>query len=122
VQLELPGVTTEAGVQITVFTATDDTTVMLPPLDVIDIGPPEIDAPRELVSEIDVPVVTLGESVTFTVAIRPLETTLAFNPSSRHIFDPGPLAQEMDLTAEVAAGPGTTTMDTMSEEEYVSVH
>ena len=86
--MELPGVTTELGLQASVPTASGGRIVMLPPLPVIKTKLPEVEAPSVLVSEIDVPVVTLDESVTFTVATTPFEMVLVFNPESRHIYDP----------------------------------
>lgn len=95
---------------------------MLPPVPVIEIGVPDVEAPNVFVSEIEVLVVTLGDSVTLTVATTPLATTLSFNPASRHVYDPALPEQKRDLPAAVAAGPATTLMDAMFEEEYVSVH
>ena len=121
-QVDLAGVITDAGLQISALTAKGATIVMLPPLDVVEIGVPDNEAASALTIEMDVPVVTLGERVTFTVATTPFDRTLLFSPESRHIYAPVLAEQEIDLPAALAAGPGTAVIDTISEGEYVRVH
>ena len=116
-QLVLPGVTTDAGLHAKVLSASDGRTVMLPPVEVIAISPPIVEAPMALVSEIDVPVITLGESATFTVATTPLEMRFWFNPDSKHMYDPALPEHSTVLPAAVAAGPATTLIDAMSDDE-----
>ena len=86
-QTELAGVMKDEGLQVSVFTARGNKpmAVTVPPVAVTEIGPPNGDAPSVSASEIEVLLVTLGESVTFTIAAIPFETTLALIPVSRHI-------------------------------------
>ena len=115
-QRALAGVTRDAGVQFSALTA-NAKTVMLPPVEVIGIGPPDIRTPLVFARTIVVPVATPGESVTFTVATTPFATTFEFNPVSRHTYVPGVAEQTMDLPASAAAGPVATFTDMMSDVE-----
>ena len=60
-------------------------TVMVPPVPVIGMAPPVAEAAIGFVTEIEVLLVTVDDSVTFTMAATPFETTLALIPVSRHI-------------------------------------
>ena len=86
-QTEIAGVMKDEGLQVSALTARGGKlmAVTVPPVAVTGIGLPNGEAPSVFVSEIDVLLVTFGESATFTVAATPFETTLPFIPVSRHI-------------------------------------
>ena len=58
----------------------------------------------------------------FAIAIVPLAIVFAFIPQTRHFTGPVPVAQENDLPALVAAGPGFSTIFVRSLAGYASVH
>ena len=95
---------------------------MLPPVSVMEIAVPEAEAPITLASENGTVPVTPDARVTFTMATTPLETVSAFNPASRHIYDPALPEQTTDLPAAVAAVPAVMLIDAISAAGYVSVH
>jgi len=117
VQLELPGVITELGLHTNELTPSGGRTVTVPPLPVTETGLPDGEAPRAFVTEIAVLVVTVGDSVTLTVAATPSPRTVLFMPASRHMYVPVPCTQATDLFAAVAADPGATVMAVTSEGE-----
>jgi hypothetical protein len=60
-------------------------TVIVAPAPAIAMALPASEAPTVFVTDIGVLLVTVGESVTLTVAATPSETTLALTPVSRHV-------------------------------------
>ena len=86
-QTELAGVMKDVGLQVSAFTPRGGKlmAVTVPPVAITEIGLPNSDAPSAFVSEIEVLLATVGESVTVTMAATPFETTLALIPVSKHI-------------------------------------
>jgi hypothetical protein len=119
VQVELPGVTTDIGAQVSALIAKGDDvmTVIVPPVPVIETGAPDVNAPKGLVTEIVVAPAAVDESVTLTLATTPFETILSLSPASKHVYEPGLPEHDIDFPADVAAGPAAADIATMSEEE-----
>ena len=86
-QVEAPGVIKDVGLHASEVKVTGrpPVTVMVPPVPVIGMAPPVAEAAIGFVTAIEVLLVTVGESVTFTMAATPFETTLALIPVSRHV-------------------------------------
>jgi len=111
VQLELPGVTIEEGLQVNaVIVIAVEFTVMVPPVAVTVIALPVGDTAKAFLTEITVLVVTEGESVTVASATTPLAMTLELIPVSKHMSLPEPPLQAMLFPAATAAGPAVTDM------------
>ena len=59
----------------------------------------------------------VDETVNVIVAITPVPIEFSFRPKSRQLIDPVPGLQEIDLPAELAAGPAATLMEVKSPVE-----
>jgi hypothetical protein len=87
VQLVVVGVLKAVGLQVSEFKlkGSPPVTVMVPPVPVVGMALPAIEAPNVFVMEIEVLLVTVGERVTVTMATTPFETTFELIPVSRHM-------------------------------------
>jgi hypothetical protein len=87
VHVELAGVFRDVGLQLRPFklTGTPPVTVMVPPVPVIGMALAASEAPKVFVSDIDVPLVTVGERVTVTILTTPSGTTLELIPVRRQV-------------------------------------
>jgi hypothetical protein len=104
VQLDVPGPVTVPGVQFRELTSSGVGSVIVPPDAVVGIDCPaasEVDAPEsERENE-----VAEDANCRLTEAKVPFETTVAFNPKTRHVIDPAEFTQSSDLPAAAAAAP-----------------
>jgi hypothetical protein len=117
VQVLVPGVTTEAGVQLR-LAGCGRVMVTVPPAVITAIGsPPGVVPSAPAICTVDDVLLVVGETVNVAVATTPEAMAVVFSPVTRQIIEPPPPLQATDLSAALAAGPVLTVSPEKSAAE-----
>jgi hypothetical protein len=123
VQVELAGGVTDTGKHTKPFKLGSCRIVTIDPMPDNGNDAPAVFAPETFASwTTDVVLLVDGDNTIDTVATTPFEIAEVLRPHRTQVELPGPLLQEIDLFAPLAAGPTAQLADEKSVAEYARVH